>query len=169
MRTVLLTWAILCVALGVAGAQKLPLVDEAGYAKLVAAHKGKVVLVEFWATWCVPCREEMPELVKLEAKLRPRGLDLLMISADAPEQAAQAAKVFKESGMAAPGFLRNVSDEDAFCHSLDPKWEGALPAIFIYDKSGKKMKSFIGATPTKTIEAAVDKLLPQGKAVPSAD
>jgi hypothetical protein len=110
----------------------------------------------------------MPELVKLEAKLRPRGLDVLMISADAPDQADAAAKVFKESGMAAPGFLRNVSDEDAFCHSLDPKWEGALPAIFIYDRSGKKVKTFIGATPTKIIEGTVDKLLPARSTVPSA-
>jgi thiol-disulfide isomerase/thioredoxin len=167
MKTIVLGCALLC-SIAVASAQKLPQVDEAGYTKLVAAHKGKVVLVEFWATWCVPCRQEMPELVKLEQRLRPRGLDVLMISADAPEQAAEAAKVFKESGMAAPGFMRNVADEDAFCHSLDPSWEGALPAIFIYDKAGKKVKSFIGATPTKTIEAAVDKLLPARSTVPSA-
>lgn len=142
-----------------ASAQTLPAVDEAGYSKLVASHKGKVVLVEFWATWCVPCRQEMPEMVKLEQRLRPRGVDMLMISADDPAKVADAAKVLKDSGMAAPGFIRNVSDEDAFCHSLSPQWEGALPAIFIYDKSGKLVKSYIGATPAKTVEAQLNKLL----------
>jgi hypothetical protein len=107
--------------------------------------------------------------VKLEAKLRPRGLDVLMISADDPAQADTVAKVFKESGMAAPGFLRNVADEDAFCHSLDAKWEGALPAIFIYDKAGKKVKSFIGATPAKMVESVIEKQLSPGKSVPSAE
>jgi thiol-disulfide isomerase/thioredoxin len=147
-----LTAAILC-------AQKLPSIDDAGYPKAVAAHKGKVVLVEFWATWCVPCRAEMPELVKLEKKLRPRGLDVIMISVDAPEDSAKAAQVLKETTMPVPGFLRNVPDEDKFCASVDQGWaSGAVPAIFLYNRSGKKAKAFIGATPMKDVEAALEKL-----------
>jgi thiol-disulfide isomerase/thioredoxin len=141
-------------------AQKLPVVaDNAGYQKVVAAHKGKVVLVEFWATWCVPCREEMPELVKLERKLRARGLDVIMISVDDPNDEARAAKVLKDTTMPVPGFLRNVPDDDKFCVAVDPGWaSGAVPAIFLYNRSGKKVRSFIGATPMTTVEAALEKL-----------
>lgn len=141
-------------------AQKLPVVaDDAGYRKVVAGHKGKVVLVEFWATWCEPCRAEMPELVKLEQKLRARGLDVIMISVDDPNDQAKAAKVLKETTMPVPGFLRDVPDDDKFCVSVDPGWaSGAVPAIFLYDRSGKKARAFIGATPMKTVEAAVEKL-----------
>jgi len=147
-------------AAAILSAQKLPIVaDDAGYQKVVAAHKGKVVLVEFWATWCVPCREEMPELVKLESKLRARGLDVIMISVDDPGDEARAAKVLKDTTMPVPGFLRNVPDDDKFCVSVDPGWaSGAVPAIFLYNRSGRKVRSFIGATPMKTVEAALEKL-----------
>jgi thiol-disulfide isomerase/thioredoxin len=63
-------------------------VTEGSYANLVAGHKGKVVLVNFWATYCVPCRAEMPALVKLQEKYRAKGLLLLTVSADEPEDEA---------------------------------------------------------------------------------
>ena len=151
---------LLGAAAAILSAQKLPVVaDTAAYRNVVAAHKGKVVLVEFWATWCVPCREEMPELVKLERKLRARGLDVIMISVDDPGDEARAAKVLKDTTMPVPGFLRNVPDDDKFCVSVDPGWtSGAVPAIFLYNRSGLKVRSFIGATPMKTVEAALEKL-----------
>src|ERR1700744_2091105 len=63
-----------------------------GYNKLIAAHKGRVVLATFWATYCIPCRAELPELVKLAAQLRPKGLDLVVVSADEADQEPQARK-----------------------------------------------------------------------------
>jgi thiol-disulfide isomerase/thioredoxin len=134
-------------------------VDEAAFPKLVAAHKGKVVLVSFWATWCVPCRKEMPELVKLEEKLRARGLDVVTISADLPEREAAALKVFGENHVSGPAYLKKAADDDKFYDSIDPQWGGVLPALFLYDRSGKKVRSFIGETPINVIEAAVDKVL----------
>jgi thiol-disulfide isomerase/thioredoxin len=160
LRASILFCALYGVAAVTLSAQKLPVVaDDAGYRNVVAAHKGKVVLVEFWATWCVPCREEMPELVKLERKLRARGLDVIMISVDDPGDETRAAKVLKDTTMPVPGFLRNVPDDDKFCVSVDPGWaSGAVPAIFLYNRSGRKVRSFIGATPMATVEAALEKL-----------
>jgi thiol-disulfide isomerase/thioredoxin len=140
-----------------AGAKLTP-VDDAGYSKLVAAHKGKIVLVDFWATWCEPCRAEMPQLVKLEQKLRARGFELLTISADEPEQEAAALKLLKTNGVAGPGYLKKAADDDKFTAAIDAKWSGALPALFLYDRSGKKARSFIGETSIKDLETAIDKL-----------
>ena len=54
-------------------APKLTRVDQAGYPKVIAAHRGKVVLANFWATWCVPCRKEMPQMVQSRTSWRRAG------------------------------------------------------------------------------------------------
>lgn len=138
---------------------KLTPVDETGYPKMVASHKGKVVLVDFWATWCKPCRAEMPELAKLSKKLAARGFELVTVSSDEPEQEPAARKVLQSDGITGVGYLKQPKDDDKFINSIDPKWGGALPAMFLYDRTGKKVRSFIGETPLKELEAAIEKLL----------
>ena len=133
--------------------------DERGFQKMVAAHNGKVVLYNFWATYCVPCRAEMPELLKLQAKLQARGFELVFISADEPEQEAAAEKVLRKTGAPGPEYRKQPKNDDQFINAIDPKWQGALPALFLYDRKGRKVRSFIGATDTKILEAAIMKLL----------
>src|SRR6476469_3779856 len=57
-------------------------IDAPGLAAAIAKEKGRVVLVNFWATWCVPCRQEFPDLVKLDKAYRSRGLTVLGVSTD---------------------------------------------------------------------------------------
>lgn len=138
---------------------KLSAVDESSYPKLIASHKGKVVLVDFWATWCKPCRAEMPQVVALESRLRSRGFQLLTVSADEPEQEASAVKFINEIRVPAPAYIRRAKDDDKFASAVDPKWSGALPALFLYDRAGRKVKMFVGETPIKDLEAAILRLL----------
>ena len=148
-----------CSSLLVSAQSALVPVDEKGYQKLLADNKGKVVLVDFWATYCVPCRAETPKLVALAAKLRARGFQFVTVSADEPEQTATATRFLTEMHVPGPTYIRRAKDDDKFINFVDPKWSGALPALFLYDKSGNKVKSFVGETPITTIEAAVTKLL----------
>jgi thiol-disulfide isomerase/thioredoxin len=154
MKLVLLTIA----ALGLM-AQPLPTINETSYPKTIAAQKGKVVLVDFWATWCVPCRKEMPEVAKLEAKWKAKGLVVIPISADEPENDAAARAFLAKAGMKSQGFLKAPKDDDAFIRAIDAKWGGELPALVLYDKTGKKVQIWKGETAIATIEAAVAKLL----------
>lgn len=139
---------------------RLTPLNEATFPKMVAAHKGKVVLVDFWATWCVPCRAEMPQLVKLAEKLKARGVDFVTVSADDPDKEPVAFQVLKENSVAAPFYLKKAADDDKFNDLVDPKWSGEMPAMFIYDRAGRRVRSFLGETPIKDIEAAIQKLLP---------
>jgi thiol-disulfide isomerase/thioredoxin len=133
--------------------------DEAGFQKLVDSHKGKVVLYQFWATWCVPCRAEMPQLVRLEGRLRSQGFKLVTISADEPDRDAAAEKIVKQLAVPGPSYRKQTKDDDRFNGSIDKKWAGELPALFLFDKSGRKVRSFIGETDIGIIEAAIRKLL----------
>jgi thiol-disulfide isomerase/thioredoxin len=139
--------------------QPLAKINEAGYPKLIAAHKGKVLLVDFWATWCVPCRKEMPELVKLETRLKAKGLALVTISADDLDNEPQAREFLARTGIKAQGYLKAPKDDDAFVRAIDPKWGGELPALILYDKGGKKVRMWKGETPLAELEAAIAKLL----------
>ena len=134
-------------------------VNESAFQKLVAAHQGKVVLYDFWATWCDGCRAELPALVRLDAKLRAQGFELVTISADEPEQAVDAEKFLKQTGVRGPLYRRQADDDQHFIDSIDKNWSGALPAMFLYDKTGRQVRSFIGETDIAVLEAAVRKLL----------
>jgi len=134
-------------------------VDEAGYRKLLAAGGGQVLLVDFWATWCQPCRVELPLLVKLEARYRSRGVKLITISCDEPEQEADAARFLQQHGLNGPAYIKRAASDDRFIASVDANWSGALPALFVYDRQGRKARSFVGETDMAAVEAALGKLL----------
>jgi thiol-disulfide isomerase/thioredoxin len=153
----LIGMAALLVSAAVPG--KLLPVDEAGYTKTLAARKGKVVLVNFWATWCEPCRQEMPALAKMAAALKAQGFELVTISADEPEDEKDAVAFLVKAQIQEPAYLKKVKNDDAFITQIDPKWSGALPALILYDRTGKKVKTWVGETDLKALEAEVKKLL----------
>jgi thiol-disulfide isomerase/thioredoxin len=150
--------AVLACTLG--AQQKFAPVDEAAFAKLIAAHKGRVVLVNFWATWCKPCRAEMPDLVRLADKLRGKGLDVMTISTDDPGREEEARKFLAATKVPGPMYIKKAADDDKFNAPIDANWpDGVLPALFLYDRNGKKVQGFLGEKPVQTLEAAIVKLL----------
>jgi len=141
-------------------------VDEAGYRKLLDRHRGQVVLVDFWATWCEPCRQEMPALVRIAGQYAPAGFRLITISADDEEQLERAAQFLRLHRAPFPAYYKKARDDTAFINSVEPAWSGALPALFLYRPDGRLAAKFIGETEPQTIEGAVRKLLaarPKGK------
>ena len=137
---------------------KLVPVDEAGLQRLISANKGKVILLNFWATWCEPCRAEVPQLVGLASRLKDKGLKLIVVSADEPEQEAAARSFLLSKKVPLPSYLKQAKNDENFINWVDPKWSGAVPAMFVYDRNGKRVKSFIGETELATVEAALQKL-----------
>lgn len=132
----------------------LPL-NETSYSQLIAKHRGAVVLLDFWATWCSPCREELPQIVSLQKRL---GFQLVTVSVDEPEQRLQASKLLQQVGVAGLAYLKQTDSDERFIAAVDAKWSGAVPALFLYDRSGRLVKSFVGETDLKIVEAAIRKL-----------
>lgn len=146
-------------AAALAQTARLAPLDEAAFQKLTASHKGSVVLLDFWATWCEPCRAEMPQLAALEGRYRARGFKLVTISCDEPEQEAGALEFLKKQRAPLPAYIKRAKDDDKFINSIDAKWSGELPALFLYDREGRKVKSFFGETDMAVLEATLRKLL----------
>jgi hypothetical protein len=95
----------------------------------------------------------------MHEKLKARGFAFVTISADEPEQEADAAKFLAAGKVAAPHYIKRAKDDEKFINLVEPKWSGALPASFLYDRTGKKVKTFIGEADLKALEAAIQKLL----------
>jgi thiol-disulfide isomerase/thioredoxin len=143
-------------------ADALKPIDEAGFVRRLAAYKGKIVLFDFWASWCGGCREEMPGLIALDRKLRKRGFILVTISVDEPEDEPAAVAFLKQNAAPYPAYRKNARNDEAFMSMVDKNWTGALPATFLFGPDGQRTASFFGATGMAQIEAAVNKLRPNG-------
>jgi len=133
--------------------------DEAEYQRIVAAGKGKVRLVNFWATWCEPCRAEMPALAQIEERLRAKGFELVTVSADEPEDTATAVEFLKTAGVKGTAYLKRVKNDNQFISALEPKWSGALPAMFLFDRAGQRVQFLQGEADLKKLEDDITKLL----------
>ena len=136
--------------------------DAAGLRAAIAREKGHVVLVNFWATWCVPCREEFPDLSRLHQRNQAAGLRVFGISTDFAKQTAAVEKFLAARRPAFPNYRRKTGGDDQdFIEAVDPKWGGELPFSVLYDRSGKKVKTFSGKLPIAAAEREIRKLLAQ--------
>jgi thiol-disulfide isomerase/thioredoxin len=100
-----------------------------------------VTLVNVWATWCVPCREEFPDLLRLRRTYGARGLRLVLVNADFGDARDQALKFLGDQGVDFPT-LHKEQDDDTFIEALGGGWSGALPATFVFDGGGKLVDSW---------------------------
>ena len=120
-------------------------VDAEGLKALLAERKGRTVLVNFWATWCVPCREEFPDLDRLERELSPRGFSVVGISTDFASQTAAVGEFLKNMR---PSFVnyrkKSGGDDQPFIEAVDPKWGGELPFSVLYGPDGSRVKTLSG-------------------------
>jgi thiol-disulfide isomerase/thioredoxin len=141
-------------------AHRLRPLDIDAYRQLIASsHGDTVVLIDFWATWCAPCKAEMPQLIALTRRRAARGVRLLTVSVDDSAEYDAAIRFLDSLGAPAPRYVKQPGQESAFIDAVDPQWSGALPALFLYDRAGRRVARFVGETPHATIEAAIDSLL----------
>src|SRR3989442_117100 len=115
------------------------------------------LLVNFWATWCDGCREEFPDLVKIDNDYRAKGLNFLSITLDEVADKPRAVDFLKEMKATMPVVLLNVNDPQPAIHAVDEKWDGALPATFLYDREGKIAFKYFGKIKPAELRAAIDK------------
>jgi len=147
------------------GADANPLilpVDESSLVGELQKSKGHVLLVNVWASWCVPCIEEFPDLLKLRQSYRNRGLDVVFISVDDPRKLGRDVRPFlKRMKVTFPTYIKQTRDDEAFINTLSPEWSGALPATFIFDRAGMLVHTIVDATTFDELSSTVDPLLGQ--------
>lgn len=146
----------------VGGAVSVREIDTSALKELLRpkAQEPRPLLVNFWATWCDPCREEFPDLVRIDAEYRARGLEFITISLDDTSQIATNVPQFlKETKASMPAYLLNTLDPDEAIEAVDRTWRGALPATFLYDARGQIVFKHTGRIKPAELRAAIEKVL----------
>lgn len=129
-------------------ATRLP--DLEGTPRALDDWRGKVVIANYWATWCVPCREEMPIFVKLQQKYGDRGLIFVGIAID---QQAKVAAFAKELGVNYPILMGSLSDVEATKRIGNTV--SALPFTLVFDREGRLVKRQLGEFKEAELESII--------------
>jgi thiol-disulfide isomerase/thioredoxin len=136
-------------------------VDIDGIKKSMRGSRGRALLVHFWATWCLPCLEELPVISQFARDMKPRGLDVLSLSLDDPQTArARVSKLLTEQAPNLTPVIAKFTDADQFIGTFDSRWEGTIPALFAYDPTGQRRGSHVGEASRHDLDQLVGPLLP---------
>ncbi len=119
----------------VSGPQLRRQIDEA---------EAEVVLLNVWATWCVTCREEFPDLLRIRKEFGPRGVAVIFVSGDFASERPAVLAMLRELGVSFPTYIKEGADM-AFIDALEPEWSGALPASFVFARGGRLLDWWEGA------------------------
>ena len=135
-------------------------INAAEMQQLLRRDGNRPLLVNYWATWCIPCRAEFPDLVKIDTDYRNRGLEFIAISLDDfADMKTAVPRFLRQMKAEMPVYLLNVPDPDPAINSVDPEWGGVLPATFLYTNKGEVAYKHFGPIKTPELRAAIDKLV----------
>lgn len=131
--------------------------DAKALDELVAAQKGKVVLVDYWATWCLPCVENFPHTVELAAKHRKQGLATIAVNFDLLEEEPKVREFLAKVGA---DFENVISQHDSIGQKPAEDFGiGPLPEYRLYDRQGKLSQKWEGTAPGEELTKKIEELL----------
>ena len=144
---------------------KLSVIDEQQLAEMLKSHRGEVVLIDFWATWCLECLELMPHTVGLREELGEEGLQVILVSLDSFEDRREAIEdLLAKNGVTFDSYVSRYGSDPKSAEAFEID-AAALPCIKLYDRRGSLRKTFsAGRMPPEPfdagdIEAAVRELV----------
>ncbi|SME91932.1 TlpA family protein disulfide reductase [Pseudogulbenkiania subflava] len=146
--------AVLLTALPAAASPALErarFIDLAGRNAALTQYKGKVTVVNFWATWCSPCREEMPMLNAVRTRLAPRGVEVVGVALD---DKVSVGNYLRSTRVSYPIVLGDGNTLDLMRAIGNPA--GGLPYTVVLDRSGKQVATLIGKLSEQTLLQAVE-------------
>jgi thiol-disulfide isomerase/thioredoxin len=139
------------------------LVDLVGYQQLLAKYRGKPLVVNFWATWCEPCRDEYPMVVELAKEFKPQGVEVVGIDMDDESDMNLVRRFLVKMAPGFPNYRQKPGiDLDRFYDGVNPQWKGTMPQTIFYGKDGNVVGFFLGSRPRAQFEQAFRATLGSG-------
>lgn len=138
-------------------------IDKAKLQKLIKNRKGKVLLLNIWATWCAPCKKEFPDLVKLADKYKKSKVEIIGLSVDDRKDLQTDVIPFLEkNNVNFKIYLQNFKNIEELIE-IFPQWQGAIPLTVIFDSKGNQQKFIIGMRDFAFFDNAIQEVLNSSK------
>ena len=138
------------------------MIDLQEYQKLLEQYHGKPLLVNFWATWCEPCRDEYPMLNELAKQYAPQGLKVVGVNLDDDGDLILMRRFLARYKPVFPNYRKKAGGMTAFTQEVLPGWSGSLPVSIFYGKDGGQAGHFLGEGSREKFEAAIRSLVASG-------
>jgi thiol-disulfide isomerase/thioredoxin len=137
MRGIFMSMLFLLAAIPVSGQKEtIRTLDFGEFEHYLKKQTDSVYVINFWATWCGPCREEMPDLEQISRDYATQKVQVLFVSLDMPTMIDNnLIPYIKNNDITAPVVLLDDPDANAWIDKVDPSWSGALPATLVYTKN----------------------------------
>lgn len=140
------------------GTPDLARVDAAELRAEIVQSGSQFAIVNFWATWCLPCRQEFPDLIKVGKEFADKGIVVVFVSTDMEEQEEEVRTFLTEQQVPWRSYLKR-GDGYEFVQSFNEQWTGVLPATFILDASGQVVEYWEGISSYDDLVSKIERLL----------
>ena len=147
-------------AIGVSHGQ-LPPLEEATASEILAdirSDSAAMTVLNFWATWCAPCREEFPVYLRFGREFRDEGVRMMFVSTDFAENVPEARQFLAEQGVTATTYVRSGNDRD-FINAFYEQWSGGLPATLLYGPNGTLVDFWEGSVSYEALKTRVHRAM----------
>lgn len=133
MLRTLIPALLLAFILQQAEAQKIPVMNFDSFEPLLKVKNDTVYMINFWATWCMPCVEEMPDILKFASDMKTQKFKLILVSLDNPDHLETRVKPFIDRyGIKEKVILLDDPDANRWIEKVHPDWMGSIPSTLIF-------------------------------------
>jgi thiol-disulfide isomerase/thioredoxin len=134
-------------------------IDEAGLQRLIKQRDGRILFLNVWATWCAPCVEEFPDLVRLSRAYDETQVEVVGISADYPDEIdSKIVPFLDKQNVPFRVYVAKFDRQEDFINAVNRSWSGALPASGVYDPQGNQRFFLIGKGTFEQFKKEIDNL-----------
>jgi len=142
-------------------AQNVKVIKLPELQKILSYEGDKILVLNFWATWCAPCVKELPYLEQIYQNYKDKNVEVVLVSLDFAADVEKAKKLLAKKNIQIPAtFLLDETDYDAWIDRIEPSWQGAIPATLVLNNA-KKERVFINQeTNYQQLESVILKLKP---------
>lgn len=136
------------------------IIDQNQFSDIINNRNGRVLFVNVWATWCIPCIEEFPDLIKLQQAYEKKPVDFVSLNVNLiAEKDSLVIPFLDKENSNLDVYMADRDDVDALVDIIDRNWSGAVPVSFILNRQGKRKISIVGKKDYNFYRASIDSLL----------